>query len=104
VRKDDGAGTGYVQSACVAPERRGEGMGTALVRVADARIFQGSPNVFLSVSSFNPGARKLYERLGYTQVGAFGDHLVTGHGQLSSASPSGPSGRSRRRGRRVIGR
>lgn len=73
---------GYIQSVCVAGALRGRGIGTALVRFAEARVFRVSPNVFLCVSSFNPGARRLYERLGYTLVGALEDFLVPGHAEL----------------------
>jgi len=73
---------GYIQSVCVAGSLRGRGIGTALVRFAEARIFRESPNVFLCVSSFNPDARRLYERLGYVLVGALDDFLVAGHAEL----------------------
>ena len=55
---------GYIQTVCVEPSRRGYGVGTKLIRWAEARIEKESPNVFLCVSSFNPAARRLYERLG----------------------------------------
>ena len=87
-----GALTGYLQSVCVAPERRGEGIGSALVRFAEARIFRESPNVFLCVSSFNPGARRLYERLGYALVGELTDYLVAGHSELLFRKTIGPIG------------
>lgn len=87
-----GALPGYLQSVCVAPERRGEGIGSALVRFAEARIFRESPNVFLCVSSFNPGARRLYERLGYVLVGELTDYLVAGHSELLFRKTIGPLG------------
>ena len=87
-----GALAGYIQSVCVAPERRGAGIGTALVRFAEARIFRESPNVFLCVSSFNPDARRLYERLGYTPVGELIDYLVAGHSELLFRKTIGPIG------------
>ena len=70
---------GYIQTVCVEPSRRGHGVGTKLIRWAEARIEQESPNVFLCVSSFNPAARRLYERLGYQLVGTLTDYLVPGH-------------------------
>jgi [ribosomal protein S18]-alanine N-acetyltransferase len=85
-----GAFAGYIQSVCVAPGARGRGVGTALVRFAEARIFRESPNVFLCVSSFNDGARRLYERLGYVFVGELEDYIVTGHSERLYRKSIGP--------------
>jgi [ribosomal protein S18]-alanine N-acetyltransferase len=38
--------------------------------------------VFICVSSFNPGARRLYERLGFELVGTLRELLVPGHDEL----------------------
>ncbi|MCU0569668.1 MAG: GNAT family N-acetyltransferase, partial [Oculatellaceae cyanobacterium Prado106] len=73
-----GAFTGYIQSICVAPEWRGRGIGTQLIRYAEERIFRDTPNVSICVSSFNPDARKLYERLGYQVVGELPDYIISG--------------------------
>ncbi len=85
-----GAFRGYLQIVCVAPESRGSGVGTRLVRFAEERIFRETPNVFLCVSSFNSGARRLYERLGYTLVGELPDYLVRGHSELLMRKTTGP--------------
>ncbi len=85
-----GALSGYLQSVCVAPAARGRGVGTALVRFAEARIFQESPNVLLCVSSFNADARRLYERLGYAYVGELTDYIVRGHSELLYRKTIGP--------------
>lgn len=77
-----GAFVGYIQTVCVAEGERGRGLGTALVRFAEERIFRDSPNVFLCVSSFNPDARRLYETLGYATVGELTDYLVRGHSEI----------------------
>jgi [ribosomal protein S18]-alanine N-acetyltransferase len=60
---------GYIQTICVRSDLRGHGLGSALITWAERRIFQESPNVFLCVSSFNDGAQRLYERMGYEVVG-----------------------------------
>lgn len=78
----EGAFVGYIQTVCVAAERRGGGIGARLVSHAEKRIFRESPNVFLCVSSFNPDARRLYERLGYALVGELTDYIVAGHSEL----------------------
>ena len=87
-----GAFVGYIQTVCVAANRRGGGIGTRLVSHAEARIFRESPNVFLCVSSFNPDARRLYERLGYTLVGTLTDYLVAGHSEMLFRKTIGPIG------------
>lgn len=81
---------GYIQTVCVAPSHRGHGLGTALVRWSEERIWQQSPNVFLCVSSFNDGARRLYARLGYRVVGALTDFLVPGHDEILLRKSKGP--------------
>jgi hypothetical protein len=50
------------RSSGVAAEAR-QRAGIALVHFAEERIFREFPNVFLCVSSINPRARQLYERL-----------------------------------------
>lgn len=77
-----GAFVGYIQTLCVAPERRGQGTGTALLRFAEERILRDTPNVFMCVSSFNEGAQRLYARLGYTVVGELKDYIVSGHSEI----------------------
>lgn len=73
---------GYIQTVCVADSARGHGIGSQLVGYAETRIGRVSPNVFLCVSSFNPGAKRLYERLGYEFVGTLTNYLVDGHDEL----------------------
>jgi [ribosomal protein S18]-alanine N-acetyltransferase len=73
---------GYIQTVCVRSDRRGEGLGSALIRWAENRIFRDSPNVFICVSSFNPEAQRLYERLGFEHVGVLRDFAVAGHDEL----------------------
>jgi [ribosomal protein S18]-alanine N-acetyltransferase len=84
--------SGYIQSICVAPAWRGRGVGSALLAHAERRIFQESPNVFLLVSSFNAGARRLYERAGYRQVGELEDFVVRGQSELLLRKTLGPRG------------
>jgi ribosomal protein S18 acetylase RimI-like enzyme len=92
-----GAFIGYIQTVCVAPERQGRGIGSRLVRFAEERSFRESPNVFLCVSSFNAGARRLYERLGYRVVGELPDYVVTGHSEILMRKSIGPTRDFRRR-------
>lgn len=73
---------GYIQSVCVAGELRRRGIGTKLMLDAEKRIFRDTPNIFLCVSSFNEGARKLYERLGYSEVGKLPNYLISGASEI----------------------
>lgn len=74
--------TGYIQILCVRPDCRGQGLGTALLQWAENRIFRDSPNAFICVSSFNAGARRLYERLGFGLVGVLREFIVPGHDEI----------------------
>jgi ribosomal protein S18 acetylase RimI-like enzyme len=85
-----GSFVGYIQTVCAAPEYRGQGVGTALVAFAEERIFREHRNVFICVSDFNPGARRLYERLGYRLVGELTDYIVAGRSELLLRKTRGP--------------
>jgi ribosomal-protein-alanine N-acetyltransferase len=85
-----GAFVGYIQTVCAAPWCRGRGVGTALVAFAEARVFRDHRNVFICVSDFNHGARRLYERLGYRLVGELVDYVVAGHSELLLRKTRGP--------------
>lgn len=85
-----GAFIGYIQTVCVDPGARGSGLGTRLVAFAEERIFRETPNVFLCVSSFNPRARALYERLGYETVGELKDYIIRGASEILMRKTVGP--------------
>jgi ribosomal protein S18 acetylase RimI-like enzyme len=85
-----GAFVGYIQSVCLAPGRRGLGLGGRLMAFAEERILRDVPNVFLCVSSFNPDARRLCERLGYEVVGELRDYVVRGHSEILMRKSAGP--------------
>jgi ribosomal protein S18 acetylase RimI-like enzyme len=70
---------GYIQTIAVAAEARNRGIGTKTVAWAEQRIFRESPNAFICVSSFNPDAQRLYERLGFEKVGILTHFFVDGH-------------------------
>ena len=89
-----GAFVGYIQVVCVAADARSSGIGSKLVALdpafAEERIFRQFPNVFLCVSSINPRARQLYERLGYKLVGELDDYLVRGYSEFLMRKSAGP--------------
>jgi ribosomal-protein-alanine N-acetyltransferase len=86
----DGAFIGYIQTVAVVPEWRGRGVGSRLIEYAEERIFRETPNVFISASSFNPGAQRLYKRLGYEVVGELKDYVVPGHSEVLMRKTIGP--------------
>jgi len=78
----NGAFVGYLQTVGVMPDWRNRGIGSRLIQFAEERIFREAPNVFICVSSFNPRAQALYERLGYAAVGELKDYIVSGHAEI----------------------
>jgi ribosomal protein S18 acetylase RimI-like enzyme len=85
-----GTFVGYLKTVCVAPECRNRGVGSALIRFAEDRVFRDQPNVFMLVSSFNRGAQRLYARLGYQVVGDLRDFVVAGHSEILVRKTVGP--------------
>jgi ribosomal protein S18 acetylase RimI-like enzyme len=69
---------GYIQTLCIAPGMRGQGVGSALIEFAEQLFFKQFANSFICVSSFNEGAQKLYYKLGYEKIGVLSDHLIKG--------------------------
>lgn len=86
----NGTFKGYIKSICVSPNQRDKGIGSSLMCYAEERIFLETPNVFLLVSSFNTGARNLYQRLGYEEIGEFKDFIVRGHSEILMRKTKGP--------------
>jgi [ribosomal protein S18]-alanine N-acetyltransferase len=89
--------SGYIQTICVAPEWRRRGLGRKLLAFAEERILRESPNVFLCVSSFNTGAQRLYDRLGYERVGELKDYLIRGYSEILMRKTIGPIGEINRK-------
>lgn len=62
-------GTWYVNILAVTPEQRGRGLGTSLLRLADRlAVAHGRRGTSVIVADANSGARRLYERCGYTET------------------------------------
>jgi ribosomal protein S18 acetylase RimI-like enzyme len=85
-----GAFVGYIQTVLVHPDRRDQGIGSELLAFSEARILRDSPNIFMCVSSFNHGARRLYQRKGYMVVGELTDYIVEGHSEILLRKTTGP--------------
>jgi ribosomal protein S18 acetylase RimI-like enzyme len=77
-----GTFVGYIQTVAVRADQRRQGLGTTLIEFAEERIFRDHPNVFMCVSSFNPRAKELYLRLGYSEIGEIPDFIVRGHSEI----------------------
>jgi ribosomal protein S18 acetylase RimI-like enzyme len=92
-----GAFVGYLQSICVAPARRGQGVGRRLVAFAEERVFREYPNLFICVSSFNAGAQRFYRNLGYEVVGELKNFLVDGHSEILLRKTTGSLAEFRRK-------
>ena len=59
-----------ILTLAVMPEKRGQGLGGALLQAAIAKAQElGARTVFLEVGADNPSALALYARLGFTKVG-----------------------------------
>ncbi len=76
------AHSGYVRWIGTASDARGKGIGSALMKFAEQRIFRRGPNVFLLVSDFNRRAQRFYRARGYGRVGALKDYVVPGVTEL----------------------
>lgn len=72
----------YVASIAVALEARGKNIGSRLMAFAEDHYRGRARHIFLCVSSFNPRARKLYERLGYQVIGELKDYVIEGASEI----------------------
>ena len=80
--KMKGSFTGYIQTIVLLEQVRGNGIGEAAIRYIEELIFSVYPNVFICASSFNLGAQKLYQRLGYETIGILKNYVITGHDEV----------------------
>jgi ribosomal protein S18 acetylase RimI-like enzyme len=76
------ASSPYLKSIVVDSKFRSMGVGKALLVYAEEYFRKTSKYFFMCVSSFNPRARALYERLGYTKVGEFADYILDGESEI----------------------
>jgi ribosomal protein S18 acetylase RimI-like enzyme len=62
--------TAYLEDLIVAEQQRGRGIGRAIMETAEAMaVDRGFRRITLGVGVENDGARRLYERLGYSDAG-----------------------------------
>lgn len=72
----------YIKSLAVHPAYRGKGIGKSVVNFVERKYGGLNGKIFIAVSSFNNGARKLYEELGYREVGEFENYIKDGHSEI----------------------
>ena len=61
-----------VQGVWVPPDRRGEGLATAgMAAVVAATVGKVAPQVSLYVNDYNTAALRVYEKVGFRQVGTY---------------------------------
>ena len=66
----DGRNSAFIHSFRVRPERRGRGLGSQLLYIAEQDLMErGFRRVYLNVARENWRAVKLYERKGYQRIG-----------------------------------
>ena len=64
------AGEAHVLNVCIGPGHRGVGLGRLLMRrLLDIARWNGATRVFLEVRPSNPIAQKLYESMGFGEIG-----------------------------------
>lgn len=59
----------YVRQIAVRQEHRGKGIGRKLLAFVEGIALKDWPKLFLTVTDFNSRAKRLYEKLGYKEVG-----------------------------------
>ena len=59
----------YLHIIAVKNSFRGRGIGSKMLEFLENIIFTENSKIFLVVADFNPEAKRLYERVGYRQVG-----------------------------------
>ncbi|HEX3078087.1 MAG TPA: N-acetyltransferase [Lachnospiraceae bacterium] len=59
----------YIHIIAVKKDFRGQGLGKVLLQFAEKLCFEESSKLFLVVADFNLNAKRLYERIGYSEVG-----------------------------------
>jgi predicted GNAT family acetyltransferase len=67
---------GQIQGVWVHPERRGRGLGVAGTAAVSNVVVSSGRTASLYVNSYNTPARRMYERIGFRQIGTFATVLL----------------------------
>jgi len=68
----------YLLNIAVKKDLRGRGIGKKLLAFFEAKGFAKASRLFLLVSDFNAGAKRLYQAMGYKEVGVIPDLIKQG--------------------------
>ena len=68
----------YLLNIAVKKDLRGRGIGKKLLALFEERGFAKASRLFLLVSDFNAGAKRLYQAIGYKEVGVIPDLIKQG--------------------------
>jgi len=68
----------YLLNIAVRKDLRGKGIGKKLLAIFEEKGFAKASRLFLLVSDFNAKAKKLYQAIGYREVGVIPDFIKTG--------------------------
>ncbi len=71
----------YVRQIAVRKEFRGQGIGKKLLSFVEEIAFKDWPKLFITVSDFNKRAKKLYQEIGFEEVGFIPDLFIDGVGE-----------------------
>ncbi len=63
----------YIHIIAVKSEKRGQGIGKKLLKHVEDVYYSNCSKLFLLVADFNPEAKRLYESIGYTEIGKIPD-------------------------------
>jgi len=80
----------YLKTLVVDRELRSQGLGKQLMDAFEKRAFSRYPNAYLCVSSFNEGALRFYQNLGYQKVGELTELFVKDHHEVLMRKTRGP--------------
>jgi ribosomal protein S18 acetylase RimI-like enzyme len=75
-------GSPYLATIAVDARWRGQGVGRELIAFVEDYFRPHARHLFLCVSSFNPRARALYERVGFTEVGELPEYFIPGASEV----------------------
>lgn len=60
----------YLHIIAVSQDSRNQGIGKILLQFFENTCFKDKSKLFLVVADFNPNAKRLYEKIGYIEVGS----------------------------------
>jgi ribosomal protein S18 acetylase RimI-like enzyme len=79
-----------IEFVCVNEDSRSRGIGSALIEFFEEILFPKAKNLYLFVSDINPRALALYERKGYSKVGALPNFNIPGQTEFLMRKTRGP--------------